>query len=106
VETLKHAIDFKDTISERGLAFIRENRNLIARFFLTALFFGLGIWFLKHERAELAEVKSTIIASQWTWLLLGIAVTGIYCALQGLMYVAAFNSIQCKWQRPVNLFLA
>jgi phosphatidylglycerol lysyltransferase len=81
---------------EKSIPFIRENSKLIAQFFLTALFFGLGIWFLKHERAELAEVKTTLLTSRWAWLLIGLAVTGLYLMLQSLMYVSSFGSIKCR----------
>ncbi len=83
-------------LREANLAFLRENGKLIAQSILTALFIGLGIWFLKHEKAELAEVKNTIVAAQWTWLLLGIGITVLYIVLQGLMYVFSFRSILCQ----------
>jgi phosphatidylglycerol lysyltransferase len=78
------------------LPFLRENSKLIVQFILTLLFMGLGIWFLKHERAELTEVRSTLAYAKWTWVLLGICVTAFYLLLQGLMYLSAFHSIQCK----------
>jgi phosphatidylglycerol lysyltransferase len=87
---------FYSLFKEKSIPFVRENSKLIAQFFLTALFFALGIWFLKHERAELAEVKSTLLASQWQWIILGIFITAVYITLQGLMYVSSFSSIQCK----------
>jgi phosphatidylglycerol lysyltransferase len=98
---------FFSLFKEKSIPFVRENSKLIAQFFLTALFFGLGIWFLKHERAELAQVKSTLITSRWPWVGIGILVTGIYITLQGLMYVASFSSIQCKvrLRDTISLFL-
>jgi len=103
---LKSASALRSYIREMNLPSIRENSKLIAQFILTALFFGLGIWFLKHERAELAEVKATLVSSQWTWVLLGIGVTVLYIILQGLMYVGAFLSIHCqvKLKDTVELF--
>jgi phosphatidylglycerol lysyltransferase len=86
----------KYLLKEKSLPFMRENGKMIAQFILTALFIALGIWFLKHERAEISDVKSTLISAQWVWLLIGILVTGIHIALQGLMYVASFNAIQCR----------
>jgi phosphatidylglycerol lysyltransferase len=102
------AKDFiQNLFKEKSIPFIRENSKLIAQFFLTALFFALGIWFLKHERAELVQVKLTLLTSQWNWLLCGVAVTALYIILQGLMYVSSFSSIQCKvsLRDTVNLFL-
>jgi phosphatidylglycerol lysyltransferase len=98
---------FYSLFKEKSIPFVRENSKLIGQFFLTALFFGLGIWFLKHERAELVEVKATLLTSQWQWVILGIFITGIYIALQGLMYVTSFRSIQCKVKLTdtISLFL-
>jgi phosphatidylglycerol lysyltransferase len=92
----KTAVWFNNQIREKSIPFIRENSKLIAQFVLTVLFIGLGIWFLKHERAELAQVKNTLLASRIAWLLLGIGVTFLYLVLQGLMYVNSFRSIQCR----------
>jgi phosphatidylglycerol lysyltransferase len=78
------------------LPFLKENSKLIAQFILTLLFMGMGIWFLKHERTELTEVKSTLAYARWTWVMLGIGVTFFYLLLQSLMYLSAFHSIQCK----------
>jgi phosphatidylglycerol lysyltransferase len=87
---------FRNYSLEKGLPFLRENGKLIAQFILTVLFMGLGIWFLKHEKAELSEVKSTLVYAQWTWVVLGIGVTAFYLLLQAYMYLSAFYSIQCK----------
>jgi phosphatidylglycerol lysyltransferase len=107
MELTKTTVRIRNLFREKSIPFIRENSKLIGQFILTALFFGLGIWFLKHERAELVEVKSTLFTTQWTWLLLGIAVTVLYLILQGLMYVCSFSSIQCKvsLKDTISLFL-
>ena len=83
-------------IKEKSIPFLTENRRLIAQFILTALFFALGIWFLKHEQAELSEVKTSLINSTWIWILAGIGMTAMYIALQGFMYVTSFSAIQCR----------
>ena len=92
---------------EKRLPFLRENSKVIVQFILTVLFMGMGIWFLKHEKAELKEVKAALVYAQWTWVMLGIVVTAFYLLLQGLMYLSAFHSIQCKVSLVdmVNLFL-
>jgi phosphatidylglycerol lysyltransferase len=107
MRTSKLTLEFKNLFHEKSIPFIRENSKLIAQFLLTLLFFGLGIWFLKHERAELADVKTTLFHSQWVWVLLGIAVTILYISLQGLMYVISFAAIQCKvlLKDTIELFL-
>ncbi len=90
------AIYLRKLFRYKSIPFILENRKLIAQFILTALFFGLGIWFVGHEHTELVEVRTTLLTSQGTWVLVGLAVTVLYIFLQGLMYVTAFQSIQCR----------
>ena len=81
---------------ERSVPFVRENGRIIAHFLLTAFFIGIGIWFIKHERAELGEVKNALASANWKWVLSGITLTVVYIFLQGLMYVASFVSIRSK----------
>jgi len=83
-------------LKERSVSFIRENGKLVGQFILTLFFIILGIWFLKHEQAELSDVKNTLISSKWQLVLLGLVVTGIYIILQGLMYITSFASVHCK----------
>jgi phosphatidylglycerol lysyltransferase len=80
--------------------FLQENGRLIAQFIFTLFFFALGIWFLRHERAEIADVRSTLAHARWQWVLAGTGVTIVYILLQGLMYVYAFAAAHKK----VSLF--
>ena len=73
---------------------IRENRKLITQFLLTILFIAIAIWFLKHEKSELAEVQAVLVMSRLPILFLGISVTVIYIILQGFMYKMAFLSVK------------
>lgn len=81
---------------ERINPFLRENKKIIAQFIFTLFFIAIGIWFIKHERAELSEVKYTLTAARWIWMLVGIGLTAIYILLQGLMYVNAFATTGSK----------
>jgi phosphatidylglycerol lysyltransferase len=81
---------------EQSLSFIKENGRLITQFILMTFFIGLGIWFIKHEQAELHEVKRILVSSKLLWLLAGIGLTICYIIFQGLMYVFAFRSVQCN----------
>ena len=83
-------------LKDKSIPFLRENGNLIGQFILTLFFVALGIWFLKHERAELVEVKTVLVTSRWFLVLLGILITIIYILLQGLMYVTSFASVHSK----------
>ena len=79
-----------------SLSFIKENGKLIAQFILMAFFIGLGIWFIKHEQAELHKVRLILGSSRLLWVLAGIGLTVFYIISQGLMYVFAFRSVQCN----------
>jgi phosphatidylglycerol lysyltransferase len=80
--------------------FFRENKKIIAQFIFTLFFIAIGIWFIKHEGAELSKVEDTLITAKWVWVLSGIVLTAIYILLQGQMYVYAFASTRSK----VSLF--
>ncbi len=76
--------------------FIRENKKIITRFILTIFFIILGIWFIKHERAELGHVATVLTTANWVWVLTGVLLTALYIILQGQMYVFAFGANRCK----------
>lgn len=80
-------------ITQKGLPYIRENAKIIGQFILTIFFVGLGIWFIKHEQAELGQVRTLLVTSLWRWVAAGIGLTAAYIAIQGLMYVASFAAI-------------
>jgi phosphatidylglycerol lysyltransferase len=83
-------------LKEHVNPFLRENGKMIGQFILTLFFFALGIWFIKHERAELSDVKKALVDSQWQWVLIGISITVFYILLQGLMYVFSFATVKKK----------
>ncbi len=76
--------------------FSRENMKIISQFILTVLFIGIGIWFLKHEKTELSDVKNSLFSANWQWVLAGICTAILYIVLQGLMYIASFSSVHTK----------
>jgi phosphatidylglycerol lysyltransferase len=80
------------TLKARINPFLNENGKLIAQFIFTLFFFAIGIWFLRHERAEIADVRNALVQSRWQWVLIGIGLTLIYILLQGQMYVYSFAS--------------
>lgn len=81
---------YKDRINP----FLRENSRIIAQFIFALIFIALGIWFIKHDGAELIDIQNTLVNARWTWVLVGLSLTIIYILLQGLMYVFAFSSIR------------
>jgi len=76
--------------------FLNENKKIIAQFILTLFFFAIGIWFIKHEGAELFQVKKVLSSAKWQLVLIGIGLTAIYIIVQGQMYVLAFASVKIK----------
>ncbi|MBN2486128.1 MAG: lysylphosphatidylglycerol synthetase family protein [Bacteroidales bacterium] len=87
---------FKILLKEKSIPFILENKKIIVQFIFTALFITLGVWFIRHEKAELIEVKNILYSTHANWIALGIALTVAFVLLMGLMYVFAFRSIGCR----------
>lgn len=85
---------------ERLNPFLRENSKIIAQFAFTLVFIALGIWFIKHEGAELVDIKKVLVTARWPWVLLGLGLTMSYILLQGLMYVFSFAATRHR----VSLF--
>lgn len=92
---------------KRGFQNLTENGKLIGQAIVTLFFIILGIWFLAHEQTELVNVKHSLGASRWPWIMLGMGVTLLYIALQAQMYVASFCSVGSKisFRDAVVLFL-
>lgn len=84
---------------------LNENQKFIAQFLLASLFIFLGAWFVRHEQSELGKVKNVLLASNWLYVLAGIAVTALYIVLQGLMYKMAFASLRNNIPLPTTILL-
>jgi phosphatidylglycerol lysyltransferase len=83
-------------VKEKIGPFFRENSKILLQFSFTLLFIALGIWFIKHERAELTNVKNVLFEARWQWIFTGIGLTALYLFLQGQMYVYSFAAIRYK----------
>ncbi len=94
------SIKFKQTVS-----LISEQRKLILQFTLTALFIGLGIWFLHHEETEISTVKNQLLNATGTIVLFGIFITLIYIVTHSFMYRAAFAALNAKITIKAGLVL-
>lgn len=79
---------------EKSFPFIKENGKIITQFVFTAFFIGIGIWFIKHEQAELSQVKTILSTANRQWLIAGIGVTLVMFLQHGLMYKASFAAIK------------
>jgi phosphatidylglycerol lysyltransferase len=80
-------------VKGKSIPFFRENGRILAQFIFALLFIGLAIWFLKHEKTELHDVRNLIATSKWQVILIGSCLAVIYIILQGLMYKAALASL-------------
>jgi phosphatidylglycerol lysyltransferase len=101
------AVSLSSYYKERINPFLRENRKIIGQFIFTLFFIALGIWFIKHEHAELVDVKHALVAARWKWVLAGLGITALYIVLQGMMYVYSFESVKTKvslWD-SITLFI-
>jgi phosphatidylglycerol lysyltransferase len=94
------SLSLKNTVS-----LIAEQRKLILQFTLTALFIGLGIWFLHHEETEISTVQHQLANATGTVVLLGIFITFIYILTHSLMYQAAFAALNKKITIKAGLVL-
>ena len=72
---------------------IRENRKIILQSILSILFIGLALYFIRHERTELAEVKHTLVNASLNYVVAGIALAVFYIGVQGMMYCYSFRSV-------------
>jgi phosphatidylglycerol lysyltransferase len=95
------------SVKKNGMPFILENRKIIFQFIFTLFFIGIGIWFIKHEGAEIGDLKNAITKSKRSWVIAGMLLTVIYILLQSLMYVASFASVNCSvtLKNSISLFL-
>ncbi len=75
------------------MLFFKENKRIILQAIFGLLFIGLAVFFIRHEKTELAQVKVVLGTANILWLLAGIVMTCIYIATQGLMYSNSFRTV-------------
>ena len=76
------------------MAFLKENKKLVLEALFALLFIGLAIFFLRHERMEIHDVRIILGNANPLWMLLGILLTCFYIFFQGLMYFNSFRSVK------------
>lgn len=82
--------------SYNPVPFLREHYKIIGSYIFTLFFIGLAIWFVKHERGELQQVKQLVVTSQWEWIVPGILLSIVYIFVHGLMYKSSFAAVGSK----------
>jgi len=90
----------KSFFRENVFIFLSENGKLITQFIFTALFIGLALWFINHEKPELNNVKDLLTGTNKLLVSAGIGIVLVYILSQGIMYVASFAAINI----PLNLW--
>ncbi|MCX6250099.1 MAG: phosphatidylglycerol lysyltransferase domain-containing protein [Bacteroidetes bacterium] len=78
------------------MAFFKENRKIFLEATFALLFIGLAIFFIRHERAEIHDVRNSLANAHPLWIVAGILMTGFYIFMQGLLYFNSFRSVQKK----------
>ncbi|MCB0568520.1 MAG: lysylphosphatidylglycerol synthetase family protein [Phaeodactylibacter sp.] len=77
----------------KALHYFHSNQKLILQASLALLFIGLGVYFIRHERAELGKVAESLAEASTAWVLAGIAFALLFSLVQGLMYQYSFRAI-------------
>jgi phosphatidylglycerol lysyltransferase len=83
-------------LKKRGIPFLRENGKIISQFIFTLFFIGLALWFFKHEKTELYDVRDLLESSGLQIIVAGTCLTLVFIVFQGLMYKAAFASLNAR----------
>lgn len=82
--------------SYNPVPFLREHYKILGSYIFTLFFIGLAIWFIKHERAELQQVRQLVYTSRWDWIAAGIVLSVAYIFVHGLMYKSSFAAVGSK----------
>ena len=77
----------------KAILFLKTNQKALLQVALSLLFVGLGIYFLRHERAEVQKVGAALSEAKGVWVFSGLILVAVFIAVQGLMYVYSFRAI-------------
>nr|WP_121272412.1 phosphatidylglycerol lysyltransferase domain-containing protein [Pedobacter schmidteae] len=64
--------------------------------FVALFMIAMAIFFIRQEHIELVKIKDQLSQSHPLYIFLGIVLTGIYVAAQGLMYICSFKALNKK----------
>lgn len=78
---------------KRAFHFLNANQKLLLQIAIGLIFVGLGIYFIRHERAEVHQVKAALAQAQPTWMLWGLVLVVVFVVVQGWMYQYSFKAI-------------
>lgn len=72
---------------------LKQHASTILQITFGLLCVGLGIYFIRHEQAELAKVREALVAADPTWMALGLLLLLAFVIVQGWMYKVSFAAI-------------
>jgi phosphatidylglycerol lysyltransferase len=84
---------------------IKKNRKLILQISLSFLSLLLAVYFIKHERTELHQVKSVLLQAKPYWLFSGLILVFFFVAVQSWMYQQSFRAVQKNIPFKVGVLL-
>lgn len=93
---MRHALQLHD---------ITKHWKLILQIALGVLSVLLAVFFIKHERTELTQVKSVLLQAKLYWLIFGVLLIFLFVAVQGWMYQYSFKAVQRKIPFKVGMLL-
>ncbi|WEK17454.1 MAG: phosphatidylglycerol lysyltransferase domain-containing protein [Candidatus Pedobacter colombiensis] len=70
--------------------------------FVAIFMIAMAIFFIRQEHIEVIKIKEELSRSHPFYIFLGIVLTGVYIAAQGVMYVHSFKALN----KPLSLALA
>lgn len=74
---------------------------------LAVFMIGMAIFFIKQEHIEVFKIEEQLASSKPVYIILGVILTFIYIAVQGLMYIYSFKALNkhLPFFLAINLFL-
>lgn len=75
---------------------MKQQYKIILQVGLGLLSVGLGIYFIRHERAELSKVKEALTTADPVWIIWGLLLLIVFMIVQGVMYQKSFEAIHEK----------
>ena len=73
--------------------FFKKHRTLIFQLLFLGAGAALAVWFIRSNAGEVRQILPLLANSRLDCILAGIALTGVYIWLQGLMYVFSFRAV-------------
>lgn len=90
---------------EVRLKLVKSHWKLILQIALGVFSVLLAIYFVKHERTELTQVKQVLMQAKILWFIVGVLLVFLFVAVQGWMYQYSFKAIQKRIPFKVAMLL-